>query len=159
LEFTVRLEFKHLREINCAEIIALNTHPLVRRQMPLSDEHFGEAECREWVAGKEAQWEQHGYGPWAFLIDGNFAGWGGFQYENGDADLGLVLHPDYWGTGQLIYDKLIRRGFGEMGFESITVLLPPSRRRVRGILKLGFQPDGEVELYGERFIRYRLDAP
>jgi RimJ/RimL family protein N-acetyltransferase len=159
LEFTLHLEFKHLKEINCAEIIALNTHPLVRRQMPLSDDNFGEAECREWVAGKEAQWEQHGYGPWAFLIDGKFAGWGGFQYENGDADLGLVLHPVYWGTGKIIYNELIRRGFGEMGFESVTVLLPPSRTRVRGILKLGFQPDGEVELYGERFIRYRLDAP
>ena len=158
-EAHMNLEFTHLKEIDCAEIIALNTHPLVRRQMPLSSDHFGEVECREWVAGKEKQWEEHGYGPWAFLIDGRFAGWGGLQYENGDADLGLVLHPEYWGKGRAIYEAIIARAFGEMGLESVTILLPPSRTRVRGIFKLGFQPDGEVEIDGERFLRYRLNAP
>jgi RimJ/RimL family protein N-acetyltransferase len=155
----MKLEFKHLKDIDCSELIALNTNRLVRRQMPLSDDQFGEEECRKWVEGKEKQWEQYGYGPWAFLIDSKFAGWGGFQNENGDADLGLVLHPDYWGTGKLIYDEMIKRGFGEMGFESVTILFPPTRTRIKGILKLGFQSDGEVELYGERFIRYRLYAP
>lgn len=154
----MELEFKHLQDIDCSEIIALNTNPLVMRQMPLSDEQFGEEECRHWVEGKEKQWEEYGYGPWAFLIDGKFAGWGGFQYEKGDADLGLVLHPDYWGTGKFIYNELIKRGFGEMGFESVTILFPPSRTRIKGILKMGFRPDGEVEIGGERFIRYRLYA-
>lgn len=155
----MHLEFRHLGEINNAEIIALNTNPLVRRQMPLSREGFGEAECLEWVAGKEKQWEEFGYGPWAFVIDGKFAGWGGLQYENGDADLGLVLHPDFWGMGKTIYDEIIARAFGEMGFETVTILFPPSRTRVKAILRLGFQLDGEVELYGERWIRYRLFAP
>lgn len=155
----MKLEFKRLSEINTAELIALNTNPLVRRQMPLSGGDFGEAECREWVAGKEQQWQEHGYGPWAFVIDGNFAGWGGLQYEDGDADLGLVLHPNYWGSGITIYKEIIRRAFGEMGLESVTILLPPSRTRVKGILRLGFQLDGEIEIGGERFIRYRLFAP
>jgi [ribosomal protein S5]-alanine N-acetyltransferase len=158
-EHDMKLEFKHLKDINYSEIIALNTNKLVMRQMPLSDNHFDEEECRNWVEGKEKQWEQYGYGPWAFLIDGKFAGWGGFQCEDGEPDLGLVLHPNYWGTGKLIYDEMIKRGFEEMGFESVTVLLPPSRTRIKGILKLGFQPDGEVEIDGERFIRYRLHAP
>jgi ribosomal-protein-alanine N-acetyltransferase len=93
------------------------------------------------------------------VIDGKFAGWGGLQYEDGDADLGLVLYPDYWGTGKIIYEEIIRRAFGEMGLESVTILFPPSRTRVKGILRLGFQLDGEVELYGEQFIRYKLYAP
>jgi len=155
----VHLEFKRLSDINCAEIIALNTNHLVRRQMPLSDDNFGEKECLEWVAGKENQWERYGYGPWAFIVDGKFAGWGGLQFEDGDADLGLVLHPDYWGMGKIIYDEIIKHAFGEMGFESVTILLPPTRTRVKGIQRLGFQLDGEVELCGERFIRYRLYAP
>jgi len=155
----VHLEFKRLSEINNSEFIALNANPLVRRQMPLSHDNFGDAECLEWVAGKEKQWEEYGYGPWAFIIDGKFAGWGGLQYENGDADLGLVLHPDYWGMGKTIYEEIIKRAFGEMGFESMTILLPPTRTRVKGILRLGFQLDGEVEIEGERFIRYRLFAP
>lgn len=154
----MQLEFKHLREIDIQEIIALHANPLVRRQMPLFNGKFGEDECREWVEGKEGQWQLYGYGPWAFLVDGRFAGWGGFQYENGDPDLGLVLHPEYWGWGKHIYQELIQRGFGEMGFGSVTILLPPSRTRVKGILRLGFLPEGEVEIEGERFVKYRLFA-
>jgi len=36
----------------------------------------------EWIAGKEKLWAEHGYGPWAFLIDGKFAGWGGLFSRN-----------------------------------------------------------------------------
>jgi hypothetical protein len=78
------------------------------------------------------------------------------QPEEGEADLGLVLQPDYRGYGKVIYDEIIRRAFGEMGLESVTILFPSTRTRVKGILRLGFQPDGEVEIGGERFIRYRL---
>ena len=74
----------------------------------------------------------------------------------GDADLGLVLHPSYWGMGKIICNEIIRRAFGEMGFESITILLPQNTHK--GILRLGCQLDGEIELHGQRFIRYRLDA-
>jgi hypothetical protein len=38
----------------------------------------------------------------------------------------------------------------------VTILLPPSRTRVKGVLRLGFVPDGEVDIDGERFVRYRL---
>ncbi len=152
----MNLELKRMSEIDCSEYVALNTNPLVMRQMPLSSGDFDEEACRGWIAGKEQIWEEHGYGPWAFVIDGKFAGWGGLQPEEGDADLGLVLHPDYWGCGKMIYDEIIRRAFEEMGLESVTILFPPTRTRVKGILRLGFQPDGEVEVAGERFIRYRL---
>jgi hypothetical protein len=73
--------------------------------------------------------------------------------------LGLVLHPDYWGSGKIIYEEIIRRAFGEMGLKSVTILFPPTRTRIKGILRLGFKPDGEVEIGGEPFIRYRLYAP
>lgn len=158
-ENNMQLEFKRMSEVDNAEYIALNLNPLVRRQMPLTDDNFGEKDCQEWVASKEKQWDEHGYGPWAFIIDDKFAGWGGLQYENGDADLGLVLHPDYWGTGKVIYEEIIKRAFGEMKLESITILFPPTRTRIKGVLRLGFQEDGEVEIEGERFIRYRLIAP
>lgn len=152
----LKLEFKRLSEIDCSEYIVLNTNPLVRRQMPLTSDKFDEEDCRQWIKGKEKMWEEHGYGPWAFVIDGKFAGWGGLQPEEDEPDLGLVLHPDYWGHGKVIYEEIIRRAFGEMGLESVTILFPPSRTRIKGILRLGFQPDGEVEIGDEPFIRYRL---
>ena len=155
----MKIESKRLTEVSHPDLIALMTHSLVRRQMPLTSDIFGDAECDALVTAKERLWVEHGYSPWAFIVDGKFAGWGGLQPENGDADLAMVLHPDYWGAGKILYDEIIKKGFGEMGFKSITILFPPSRTRIKAILRLGFQPDGEAVIEGEKFIRYRLHSP
>ena len=70
-----------------------------------------------------------------------------------------MLHPKHWGAGKVLYERIIAHAFGALGFSSVIVLLPPSRTRVSGVLKLGFRPDGELMIAGERFIRYRLAAP
>jgi hypothetical protein len=128
--------------------------------MPLAkDSLFDEKQCLDWVKEKEKQWQDHGYGPWAFLVDNKFAGWGGLQYENGDADLALVLHPQYWGFGKKIFNQIIRRAFNEMGMESITILLPPTRNKLKRIYLLGFELESEIMLSGELFIKYRLYKP
>jgi RimJ/RimL family protein N-acetyltransferase len=152
----MNIEFKRLTEVDKFVIIELMNHPLVRRHMPLARGNFSESDCDAFVAAKEQLWAEHGYGPWAFVVDGQFVGWGGIQPEDGEADLGLVLHPNHWGLGQALYDEIIDRAFGEMGFETVVVLFPPSRTRIKGLLRLGFKQDGELELDGERFIRYRL---
>lgn len=152
----MNIDFKRLTEVEKSEIIELMNHPLVRRQMPLLQDNFGKSDCDAFVAAKERLWSEYGYGPWAFFIDGQFAGWGGLQAENGEADLGLVLHPNYWGIGKVLYEEIIGRAFGEMGFEAVTVLLPPTRTRVKGLLRLSFKEDGELKVGDERFIRYRL---
>lgn len=153
------LEFKRLTEASLQDIISLNNHPDVLRQMPLGSPDFDEVKAKEWVRQKDAQWGNHGYGPWAFFIDDEFAGWGGLQYEEGDADLALVLHPHFWGSGKAIYEEIIKRAFTTMGLESVTILLPLSRTRIKGVGRLGFQPDGEVEFDGVHFKRFRLFAP
>ena len=152
----MNINFKRLTEVEKSEIIELMNNPLVRQQMPLAQGYFGKRDCDEFVATKERLWSEHGYGPWAFVIDDHFVGWGGLQPENGEADLGLVLHPSHWGRGKAIYEKIIERAFGEMGFESVTALLPPTRMRIKGLLRLGFKEEGELHIGDERFIRYRL---
>lgn len=152
------LEFKRLTEVDLADIISLNNNPDVLRQMPLGSANFDLVKANEWVQQKDAQWQQHGYGPWAFVIDQHFAGWGGLQYEEGDADLALVLHPQFWGNGKAIYQEIVKRAFTSLGHDSLTILLPPSRTRIKGIFRLGFQPDGELEIEGVRFLRFRLYA-
>ncbi|PHM53528.1 hypothetical protein [Xenorhabdus hominickii] len=72
----MNLEFKHLAQISLDDIIELNNHPEVLRLMPLGSPNFDRIICKKWVIQKEAQWIQHGYGPWAFVIDSKFAGWG-----------------------------------------------------------------------------------
>jgi [ribosomal protein S5]-alanine N-acetyltransferase len=152
----MKIECKRLSEINKSEIVELLNHPQVRRHMPLAKDFFDDAAYDAFIADKEQLWAKYGYGPWAFVVEGKFVGWGGLQYEEGDADLALVLHPDYWGIGRAIYETIIKKAFGEMGFESITALLPPSRTRIKGLEKLGFQLDGELIIKSERFLRYRL---
>ncbi len=153
----MNIEYKRLTEVDKSEIIELMNNPLVRRHMPLTSDNFGKNECDEFIAAKERLWAEHGYGPWAFVVDEQFVGWGGLQPENGEAGLGLVLHPNYWGIGKTLYDEIIKRAFGEMGFETVTILFPPTRKRVKGILRMGFKKDGELEVEGECFVRYRLD--
>lgn len=155
----MKFEFKQLNEAKKDDIIQLMNHPKLREHMPLLRRHFGEIEYKEFIEAKQKLWSDCGFGPWAIFGDGNFMGWGGLQPEHGDADLALVLHPDYWGEGKGISQQIIKRAFAEMGFDSVTILLPPTRTRVKGILRLGFYPDGKVDLEGECFLRYRLDAP
>lgn len=152
----MNIEFRKLSEIDPSEIIELMNHPLVRKHMPLAKGSFDETACKEFLRAKQKLWEEHGYGPWAFVLDGKFVGWGGLQPEHGDADLALVLHPHHWGLGRAIYRKIIEQAFGTFGFSSVTVLFPPTRNRIMGLLRLGFKPDGELIIEGERFIRYRL---
>ncbi|WP_430965361.1 GNAT family N-acetyltransferase [Spongiimicrobium sp. 2-473A-2-J] len=153
----MNIEFKRLTEVTTSDIMELMNNPLVKRQMPLLKDGFDESACDRFVAAKEQLWTEHGYGPWAFIINDRFAGWGGLQPERGEADLALVLHPDFWGTGKVLYKEIIRRAFGELGLDSVTVLFPPTRTRIKGFLRLGFKEDTTLEIGNERFIRYRLE--
>ena len=85
--------FSRLPQVDAADLIALMNDPRVRRHLPLARGVFGPAECEQFVEMKERIWAEHGYGPWAFVIRGEFAGWGGLQPEGEDIDLGLVLRP------------------------------------------------------------------
>lgn len=150
--------FSRLADVDQTPIIELMNLPLVRRHMPLARGDFGPGECARFVASKERLWAEHGYGPWAFIINGNFAGWGGIQPQSGEADVALVLHPKHWGAGKILYQRIITFAFGELGFDSVIALLPSSRMRVRGLLKLGFCREDEMTVGAERFTRYRLMA-
>jgi ribosomal-protein-alanine N-acetyltransferase len=155
----MELRLVRLGEVDPQDVIRLMRDPRVRRHMPLSGDEFGPAECAAFVAAKDALWREHGYGPWAFLLDGVFAGWGGLQPEDGDADLALVLHPDFWGHGRMIADRILTEAFGPMGLDSVVVALPPTRGSAAAVIRRGFHRDGELTIAGRRFLRYRLRRP
>lgn len=152
----MELTLRRLTEIDPGDVVALMTDPMVRRHLPLARGGFGLGECAAFVAAKEALWREHGYGPWGFVIDGEFAGWGGLQPEEGDADLGIVLRQRFWGYGKAIAEYFLSEAFGPLGFESVIILLPDSRAAAPGILKLGFTPDGGTDFDGIPFQRFRF---
>lgn len=147
--------FHSFADIPAAEWLVLVNHPDVRRHMPLADGRWTENQVVDWVKGKDAQWQENGYGPWALRVNGHFAGWGGFQKEGDDADLALVLLPAFWGHGRELLGEFLMRRQG-LGIQSATILLPPTRTRLKGLARLGFVEEGDVEYDGHRFLKFRI---
>jgi [ribosomal protein S5]-alanine N-acetyltransferase len=151
----VRIEFVRLTEVPLTALVELLNEPRNARHMPLSGS-FTERSAAEWVAAKDGQWESNGYGPWAVLLNGEFAGWGGFQREDNGADFGLVLSPKHWGHGANITRAALDRGFGQLALDEVIIALPYTRSAARVVARFGFKPDGEVTYGGTRFRQYRL---
>ncbi|MFC5286688.1 hypothetical protein ACFPM7_06460 [Actinokineospora guangxiensis] len=101
---------------------------------------------------------EHGRGPWASVADGGLMGRGGPQPEDGDIDIALLLRRRAWGWGQLIHREMLHRVFGAIAPESVTALLPTTRRSAHALLRLGYAPDGAAEIGGHPR-RYRLRPP
>lgn len=152
-----RTKFERLPEVDLAPLADLLNDPDVRRHLPLARGSFGRAECERFVAAKERIWREHGFGPWAFVLDGEFLGWGGLQPEGPDVDAGLVLRRAHWGAGPHLFRRILAHAFDELGLDSVITLLPPSRTRVAALHRLGFRADGRVAIDGEPFVRYRLE--
>jgi [ribosomal protein S5]-alanine N-acetyltransferase len=136
-------------------LVELLNEPRNTRHMPLAG-HFTEKSAAEWVAAKDRQWEMHGYGPWAVLLNGEFAGWGGFQREESGPDFALVLLPKHWGHGAAITQAALDEGFGKLDLDDVVIALPYTRSADRVVARFGFAPNGEVSYGGARFRQYRL---
>ena len=150
-----QIRFVRLTEVPLAAVLELLNEPRNDRHMPLSG-RFSEESARDWVLAKDGQWQRHGYGPEAVLLDGALAGWGGFQREETGADFALVLLPRNWGHGLAITRAALDRGFGELGLDEVTIALPYTRSPDRVVARLGFVPDGTVTYDGISFRQYRL---
>lgn len=150
------ITFARLPDVEPAAIVRLMNDPRVRRHLPLATGDFDLEVCARFVAAKELMWTEHGYGPWALLQDGEVVGWGGLQPEGDDADLGLILLPSAWGVGRSLYRRFLSFAFDDLGLDSVIALLPETRTRGGGLSRLGFDRDGELEIGGVRFLRFRL---
>jgi ribosomal-protein-alanine N-acetyltransferase len=149
------ITLSRLPEAPFEEVLRLINEPRNTRHMPLFSP-FTPDEARDWIAGKDAQWAENGYGPWAFYINGEFVGWGGFQREDDGADYGLVLFPEFWGRGLEITRLALNKGFTEFGFGEIYALLPLTRNADRAMAKVGFETLGVIDYDGIPFRQYRL---
>jgi RimJ/RimL family protein N-acetyltransferase len=155
----MHFDFRPLSTVSAATWLTLLNDHDVHRHMPLAGDTWTEDGARDWAAAKDAQWQQNGFGPWAILIDDTFAGWGGFQKEGADVDFGLVLLPTFWGHGRALHDAMLAKAFAELGLDSITIMLPPTRARLKSLARAGYRPEGELEYAGHRFLKFRLRRP
>ncbi len=152
------LRFVRLPKVPVGEILTHMSDPRVARHMPLLTGKWDAAAVAEFVAAKEACWRRDGLGHWAILDDGAYVGWGGFQKEGEDWDFGLVLTPDAFGLGMRITRKAIAFARADSRIPHVTFLLPPSRKNLGGLARLGAEFVQEVRYDGELFLKYRLNT-
>jgi RimJ/RimL family protein N-acetyltransferase len=155
---TVEITFARLSAIEPAEIAAHMSDPRVAQHMPLLTARWDAETAAEFIATKEAYWARDGLGHWAFLADGRYVGWGGFQKEGDEWDFGLVLRPDAFGLGVRIAGKAIDFARADARIPFVTFLLPPSRRNLGALERLGARQAGQTEYGGETFLKFRLET-
>lgn len=151
------IAFGRLSEIDLDEITAHMSDPRVAEHMPLLTGCWDRAASRAFVEAKEARWRLDGLGHWAILCDGAYVGWGGFQKEGDEWDYGLVLKPDRFGLGARVTRKALAFARADKRIPFVTFLLPPSRKKLGALERIGARPDGDVDYDGTRFLKFRLD--
>lgn len=147
-----------LTDIPLQEIVTHMSDPRVAAHMPLLKGIWDLRTSEDFVKAKEACWQKDGLGHWAITQNGVFAGWGGFQKEGDEWDFGLVLKPEHFGLGAPIARKAIAFARSNPSIPFVTFLLPPSRKHLGGLARLGARFVGEIDYDGQKFLKYRLDT-
>jgi RimJ/RimL family protein N-acetyltransferase len=157
-ETKLEITFARLSDVPRDEIFSHMSDPRVAEHMPLITSLWDKQAVSDFVAAKEACWERDGLGHWAFLLDGSYIGWGGFQKEGDEWDLGLVLRSEKFGFGPCIVKKLLGFAKADERISFVTFLLPPSRKNLRGLERLGASFVKAVDYAGHEFLKYRLET-
>jgi hypothetical protein len=153
------ITFARLSDTPLEVLISHMSDPRVGEHMPLLTFTWDRGVAEGFVAAKEACWQRDGLGHWAFLNHGCYVGWGGFQKEGEEWDFGLVLTPDAFGLGVRITRQALAFAATDERIPFITFLLPPSRRNLGALKRLGATFMTEVDYEGTRFLKYRLETP
>lgn len=145
--------------IDPAEIQSHMSDPRVAEHMPLLHFEWDADAVAKFVAAKETCWARDGLGHWAILADDNYVGWGGFQKEGDEWDYGLVLKPGSFGLGMKISQKAMAFARADARIPYVTFLLPPSRKNLGALARIGAEFVKEVKYDGETFLKFRLNTP
>lgn len=153
------ITFVRLTQVPVEVLVAHMSDPRMAEHMPLLTAPWDRAAAERFVAEKEAHWRRDGLGHAAIYFDGRYAGWGGFQKEGDEWDLGLVLTPEAFGLGPRILRAAVATARADRRIPFVTFLLPPSRRKRGALGRLGARFVGVVDYGGEAFLKYRLETP
>lgn len=153
------ITFARLTDIPIRQLVDHMSQPRVAEHMPLLTFAWTPEVARTFVETKEACWERDGLGHWAFLADGAYVGWGGFQKEGDEWDFGLVLKPENFGLGLPIARQALAFARSDGRIPFVTFLLPPSRKKLGALKRLGAILVGETDYDGRTFQKFRLDTP
>lgn len=152
------IRFLRLTEVSPKAILAHMRHPRLADHMPLLTFEWTPDRVADFIAAKDAMWQRDGLGHWAFETGGSYVGWGGFQKEGEEWDFGLVLRPERFGLGVRIARKALDFARQDPRIPFVTFLLPPSRRHLGALDRLGARELGRVDHAGKTFRKFRLET-
>jgi GNAT superfamily N-acetyltransferase len=152
------ISFNRLTEVSPEEILGHMADQRMAAHMPLLTTNWDLAAVADFVAAKEECWQRDGLGHWAVLCDGDYVGWGGFQKEGEEWDYGLVLTPEAFGLGRRITEKALAFARQDDRIPYVTFLLPPSRRNLGALSRMGAKFVEEINYDGAPFRKYRLET-
>jgi len=117
------------------------------------------------VAGQQAHWEEHGYGNWGVLPEGEqeIVGWAGLQYlpELEETEVGLLLDCPFWGKGYATEAALASLDFGFERFhlDHIIALVHPDNLASRRVIeKCGMSYVESLSLWGIDLMRFCISC-
>ncbi|WP_306045969.1 GNAT family N-acetyltransferase [Nioella sp. MMSF_3534] len=152
------IRFLRMTEVSPEAILAHMRHPRLADHMPLLTFEWTPDRVADFIAAKDAMWQRDGLGHWAFEAGGSYVGWGGFQKEGEEWDFGLVLRPERFGLGVRIARKALDFARQDPRIPFVTFLLPPSRRHLGALDRLGARELGRVDHAGKTFRKFRLET-
>ncbi len=158
-DFPQTFSYRRLSDVDPELLIAHMSDPKTAEHMPLMPDSWDHSTIASFVATKEAAWTQDGLGHWAIFQDDRYLGWGGFQKEGDEWDLGLVLTPDSFGLGFRITRDMIRFAKADPRIPYATFLLPPTRQNLGALRRIGAVQIGTIDYDGATFLKFRLDTP
>nr|WP_026261561.1 GNAT family N-acetyltransferase [Kiloniella laminariae] len=154
-----KITFARLSLISPEEIAAHMSDPRLAEHMPLLEPVSWDLDAAtRFIASKERYWNRDGLGHWAILCNDSYVGWGGFQKEGDEWDYGLVLKPDFFGLGGVITRQALAFARTDARIPYVTFLLPPSRKNLGALNRLGAKFVKKTEHEGTTFLKYRLDT-
>ena len=154
-----RIDLLPLREASVDELWLILRDSRIARHMPLHDSSISRQWVSQWVDSKLAQWPNESMGPWAIYVDGVLAGWGGYQPDDGVAELAIVLKPDAWGVGSQVISEL-NLLWSKVGPSGPRRFYLPKSRRVENLSKrFAFQKIGQTSIGDFDFDVYEFIDP
>lgn len=140
---TERLVLRPFEESDLEDMLAVRSHPEVRRSLRLPPS-YSRADTWRAMALWRGQWELRGSGHWAVVADGAFVGHVGLhrpEYPDWPGlEVGWTVHPDRWGQGFATEAgrRSVAYAFEEVGVdEVVSVILPENRRSQAVARRLG----------------------
>jgi ribosomal-protein-alanine N-acetyltransferase len=118
---------------------------------------------KRFVTGQLAHWEEHSYGNWGILPEGEheIVGWAGLQYlpELNETEVGFLLNRPFWGKGYATEAALasLHFGFTTFGMDHIIALVHPDNLASRCVIeKCGMTYVETLPLWGIQLMRHVL---